>query len=145
MKKYLVSLSFMLMAFTCSSQALTPIVNVSVSDTFFCFTQIQCRALASHLVSGQYCDSLLKQSEQEIVEWHRLDSTNQKTICLLEEREHNYECIISEQGIIVNVLTKQVQDCNKQIRRQKWQKRLFQAGFFIMSSISFAAFIAAAH
>lgn len=135
----------MLMAFTCSSQALRPIINFSLSDTLFCFNQNQCKVIAAHLLAGQYCDSLLKQSEQEIVEWHRLDSTNQKSICLLEEKERNYQCIVSEQGIIVSSLTKQVQECNKQIRRQRWQKRFFEAGFFIVSSISFAAFIAATH
>lgn len=132
----------MLLAFTGSSQVLTPVVNVSVSDTVFCFNQNQCRILATHLVKGQYCDSILQQTEQELKKRQELDSMNQRSICLLEEQARNYQCIVSEQDSVATVLTKQIQDCNKQLRRQRWQNRFLKTGCIIVSSLSIVGFIA---
>lgn len=65
MKKLLVLITWIAMSFTGFSQSLTPKVEVTDADTFFCFTLPQARIIAQELVHAEYADSIISALEEK--------------------------------------------------------------------------------
>lgn len=145
MKHLLLLIVLTATAFTGSSQALTPALNIFSEDTVLCFSTDQSRALAKHLVKGLYCDSILHETQAELAMLNHLVLVKDSSNALLKQKNLNYQGIILNRDKLFAKQSALLADSDKRFRRERQRKRRLEAGLFIVSSLSFAAIIAATH
>ncbi len=124
------------MSFSVSSQSLTPKVQVQNKDTVFCFTIPQSKVIAKHLENSRYCDSVLMQTESEIELLHQLEAVNDSSLLIMKMKTENQQTIILNQETIIGDLHLKVQQTEKKLKGERWQKRLFALGFFVISVVA---------
>jgi hypothetical protein len=110
------------MSFTGSSQSLTPKVQAQNKDTVFCFTIPQSKVIAKHLQNSRYCDSVLVQTENEVELLNQLQAVNDSSLLIMKMKTEN--------------LHLEVQQTEKKLKSERWQKRLFAVGFFVISIVA---------
>ena len=110
------------MSFTAFSQTLKPTVLTVNLDTNFCFTMPQSKVIAKYIVKGQFADSLEVKYEQEITDYKirsfKSDGIQQR----LESKIFNQDLIINNNEQSILILTEQLNDRDKRLKRAKWHK-----------------------
>lgn len=136
MKKLMLLIALTAMSFTGSSQNLTPKVQVQNKDTVFCFTIPQSKVIAKHLENSRYCDSVLMQTENEVELLHQLQAINDSSLVIMKMKSENQQTIMLNQEAVIGDLHLEVQQTEKKLKSERWQKRLFAAGFFVMTVVT---------
>lgn len=124
------------MSFSVSSQSLTPKVQIQNKDTLFCFTIPQSKVIAKHLENSRYCDSVLMQTESEVELLHQLQAVNDSSLLIMKMKTENQQTVILNQDAVIGDLHLKVQHTEKKLKSERWQKRLFALGFFVISVVA---------
>jgi hypothetical protein len=124
------------MSFTGSSQSLTPKVQAQNKDTVFCFTIPQSKVIAKHLQNSRYCDSVLVQTENEVELLNQLQAVNDSSLLIMKMKTENQQTVILNQESVIGDLHLEVQQTEKKLKSERWQKRLFAVGFFVISIVA---------
>lgn len=124
------------MSFLASSQNLTPKVQIQNKDTVFCFTIPQSKVIAKHLQNSKYCDSVLVQTENEVELLNQLQAVNDSSLLIMKMKTENQQTVILNQESVIGDLHLKVQQTEKKLKSERWQKRLFAVGFFVISVVA---------
>ncbi|HSH66836.1 MAG TPA: hypothetical protein VLB84_13820 [Bacteroidia bacterium] len=124
------------MSFTASSQSLKPKVRLENKDTLFCFTIQQSKAIAKHLENSRYCDSVLVQTENQVELLNQLQAFNDSSLLIMKMKTENQLTMIQNQEAVVGDLNLKLSQTEKKFKNERWQKRLFAAGFFVMAIVA---------
>lgn len=136
MKKLALLILCLTMSFSVSSQSLTPKVQIQNKDTLFCFTIPQSKVIAKHLENSRYCDSVLMQTESEVELLHQLQAVNDSSLLIMKMKTENQQTVILNQDAVIGDLHLKVQHTEKKLKSERWQKRLFALGFFVISVVA---------
>lgn len=124
------------MSFTVSSQSLTPKVRLENKDTLFCFNIQQSKVIAKHLENSRYCDSVLVQTENQVELLNQLQAVNDTSLLIMKMKTENQQAMIVNQEAVVGDLNLKLEQTEKKFKSERWQKRLFAAGFFVMTVLT---------
>lgn len=127
-------------ACTAFSQALSPKVIQQNGDTLFCFSLSQSRAIAKHLIAGQYCDSLLVLSEQRVGQLVRLNTIADSSILGLTKKSFNQDLMLRNQGREITELNLRLTQSDKKFKAERWQKYLF-----LVSTVALGTWLLSKH
>lgn len=125
------------MTFTASSQILSPQVLLQGNDTLFCFSVIQSKIIAKELIGGRYCDSVNFELRKEITALSDINELQDSALLKLGRKIDNQQIIIYNQEAMIASANKRLFDSHREMKRQRWLKRLFAAGL-----IGFGVFVA---
>ena len=124
------------MSFTASSQSLTPEVRLENKDTLFCFKIQQSKVIARHLENSRYCDSVLVQTENQVELLNQLQAVNDSSILIMKIKTENQQTMIANQEAVIGDINLKLEQTEKKFKSERWQKRLFAAGFFVMTVLT---------
>lgn len=119
-----------------SSQSLTPKVRVESKDTLFCFTIPQSKVIAKHLENSRYCDSVLIQTERQVELLNQLQAVNDSSILIMKMKMENQQTMLTNNQTVIGDLNVKLEQSEKKFKNERWQKRLFAAGFFLMGIVA---------
>lgn len=136
MKKLMLLILFLTMSCLASSQNLIPKVQIQNKDTVFCFTIPQSKVIAKHLQNSRYCDSVLVQTENEVELLNQLQAVNDSSLLIMKMKTENQQTVILNQESVIGDLHLKVQHTEKKFKNERWQKRLFAVGFFVISVVA---------
>lgn len=106
------------------SQRLTPQIQVTESDTLFCFSLLQSKLIAKLMASSVFCDSLTKHYQHYLSLQKTQITTKDSTITQLEQKIGNLNTINVHHSEINQTMNNLIQVKDKAIRKYKWQKRI---------------------
>lgn len=109
------------------SQTLKPTVLTVDLDTNFCFTMPQSKLIAQYMIKGQFADSLELKFEQEIRSYQFKENKSEAIQIRLQQKIDNQSIIIGNKEQSIEMLTEQLNDRDKRLKRAKWQKILLGA------------------
>lgn len=124
------------MSFTASSQSLKPKVRLENKDTLFCFTIQQSKAIAKHLENSRYCDSVLIQTENQVELLNQLQVVNDSSLLIMKMKTENQQTMIDNQQAVIGDLNLKLNQTERKVKNERWQKRLFAIGFFAMTIVT---------
>lgn len=124
------------MSFSASSQNLTPKVQVQNKDTLFCFTIPQSKVIAKHLESSRYSDSVLVQTENEVELLNQLQAVKDSSLLIMKMKTENQQTMLANQDGVIGDMNLKLEQTEKKFKSERWQKRLFAAGFFVMTVLT---------
>lgn len=124
------------MSFTTISQTLKPRIRPEGKDTLFCFTLPQSKIIAKHMENARYCDSILKKTECEVEFLNQLQSIKDSSISTLTMKAGNRQSLIANQEKQITNLNTELIKTQKDVRRARWQKRLFAAGIIVLTTLT---------
>ena len=124
------------MSFTASSQHLTPKIRLENKDTLFCFTIPQSKVIAKHLENSRYCDSTLAQTENQVELLNQLQVVNDSSMLVMKMKTENQQTMLDNQDAVIGGLNLKLEQSEKKFKSERWQKRLFAAGFFLMGIVA---------
>jgi hypothetical protein len=107
------------MSFTGFSQVLTPKVEISEADTFFCFTLPQSRIIAKELLHAQYSDSIVMALEEKNCLQYELILKKDSIIASQSAMISNYSVLQKTYEGKLEALTKALAYEQKKARRYK--------------------------
>jgi hypothetical protein len=119
-----------------SSQSLTPKVRVESKDTLFCFTIPQSKVIAKHLENSRYCDSVLIQTESQVELLNQLQAVNDSSLLVMKMKTENQQTMLANNQNVIADLNLKLEQGEKKFKNERWQKRLFAAGFFVMTILT---------
>ena len=125
-----------MMSFSASSQNLTPKVQVQNKDTLFCFTIPQSKVIAKHLESSRYSDSVLVQTENEVELLNQLQAVKDSSLLIIKMKIENQQTMLANQDGVIGDMNLKLEQTEKKLKGERWQKRLFAAGFFVMTVLT---------
>jgi hypothetical protein len=125
-----------MMSFSASSQSLIPKVRLENKDTLFCFTIQQSKVIAKHLENSRYCDSVLIQTENQVELLNQLQAVNDSSILIMKMKTENQQIMLANNQNVIGDLNLKLQQSEKKFKNERWQKRLFAAGFFLMGIVA---------
>ena len=125
-----------MMSFSASSQNLTPKVQVQNKDTLFCFTIPQSKVIAKHLESSRYCDSVLVQTDNEVELLNQLQAVKDSSLLIMKMKTENQQTMLANQDGVIGDMNLKLEQTEKKLKGERWQKRLFAAGFFVMTVLT---------
>lgn len=124
------------MSFSASSQSLAPKIQVQNKDTLFCFTMPQSKVIAKHMENSRYCDSVLTQTENEVELLNELQMVKDSSLLIMKMKTENQQTMIQNQEAVIGDLNLKLEQTEKKFKGERWQKRLFAAGFFVMTVLT---------
>lgn len=124
------------MSFTVSSQSLKPKVRLENKDTLFCFTIPQSKVIAKHLENSRYCDSVLAQTESRVELLNVLSAVKDSSLLVIKVKTDNQQIMLENQEDVIGNLNLKLEQTEKKFKSERWQKRLFAAGFFIIGIVA---------
>lgn len=119
-----------------SSQSLKPKVRVENKDTLFCFTIPQSKVIAKHLENSRYCDSVLIQTESQVELLNQLQAVNDSSLLIMKMKTENQQIMLVNNQNVIGDLNLKLEQTEKKFKSERWQKRLFAAGFFVMTILT---------
>lgn len=117
------------------SQTLKPTVLTVNLDTNFCFTMPQSKLIAQYMIKGQFADSLELKYDREISSYQLQSFKSDKIQESLEQKIFNQDLIIQNNEQSIEILTEQLNNRDKRLKRAKWHKILLGAAS-IASSVA---------
>lgn len=136
MRKLMPLILSLTMSFSGSSQSLKPKVRLENKDTLFCFTIPQSKVIAKHLENSRYCDSVLTQTENEVELLNQLQTVKDSSLLIMKMKTENQQTMMINQNAVIGDLNLKLEQTEKKLKSERWQKRLFAAGFFVMTVLT---------
>jgi len=113
------------------SQELKPTVYTTASDTLFCFTTGQARALAMEIEKGGYCDSISVEYQKKAILQDSLISVQDTAIFLMKSQIHNLNTALQNKDNQAEGLFLQLEEYQQEINKHKRDKAFLKTGLGI--------------
>lgn len=86
--------------------------------------------------NSRYCDSVLTQTENEVELLNQLQMVKDSSLLIMKMKSENQQTMLTNQNGVIGDLNLKLEQTEKKFKSERWQKRLFAAGFFVMTVLT---------